>query len=258
MQSSLRRLFALFAIGGGLVSIPALAVPYGAVVDFSLSPSSIWAYGTAQYAYGSPLNNIDTLFTPFTETDTGCIHAANVDCWHAGDPNGIPIIAKNMNGGTINYGAPGAETVVHPVHLLNLSPTADNLGMISYAIVRWTAPTAGWWNFGGLFQVIDGQQNPDWGPWDGVSIHVLTNSASLLNSTLTGSLGTNEMFNFNHYLGAGEHIYFAVGTNGANVHDSTGFNVQIDEAAIPEPGTIGLFAAGLGLLAIGRLRTRYR
>ncbi|HYZ86060.1 MAG TPA: PEP-CTERM sorting domain-containing protein [Bryobacteraceae bacterium] len=201
---------------------------FNAETDFTSSnPNGVWTYGSSVSTA-----NLDTNFILLPNYNPTCFSGVT-DCFQ--DPSGLPAVVHNTTNSTANY-----LTVSQPPVLLNLHP-----GTQSLAVVRWTAPYTASWVFSGQFESIDSAPT-------GVDTLVADGSSTISGQPLAGPTGTQSTFLFSRTVAAGSSIYFAVGNAGNLSNDSTGFNVAISD--IPEPGTIGMIVAGLGLTLIARRR----
>ncbi|NJM52196.1 MAG: hypothetical protein HC846_01670 [Blastocatellia bacterium] len=131
------------------------------------------------------------------------------------------MVAKNTTGVTQNY-----ETVItQPADLLNLHPGANG----EKAVVRWTAPAAGYYRLEGRFQGIDIAGTSS-------SASIVQNGASIWINNING-FGTTATYDLVVQAGFGESIDFEVGygSNNTYYNDSTGFAVNITPTTAPLP-----------------------
>ena len=211
----------------------AQAQTYNAADDFShaINPNGAWSYG-----FSSSLGG----FTPYTGSGI-FLGNATLPAWLGAAPGNValdPWVTKNVSN-TMQTGlglqlAPG-DLAFHP------GPQGQ------YSIVRWTAPTAGDFSVGGLFESGDRFVGST------VDVHVLENGSSLLSTNLVGPLGTQTSpFSFLRTLNIGDTIDFAVGfgPNSNFGSDSTVLDATITTrplsppASVPEPSSL----FGLGCL----------
>lgn len=219
------------------------ATTYDAVADFSgTNPSGAWQYG---WDAGSGF----TAFNTYVVGATGNACATGLACWYQTDMVQylVPMVAKNTTSGTISY----ANTVVHPVDVLNIHPGhGDNGAFAIDAIIRFVAPTTSTYSYNGFFQALDISPS-------GVAITINGSPVAISGSANMGAMtvGSPTAFSGAAQLAAGDYIEFRVNRAGEIWNDSTGFAAQI--TAVPEPATWGLMILGFGG-AGAMLRTRRR
>ena len=215
----------------------ASATTWDAVADFTAATNgtggSVWSYGWNDHSAPG--------FQKFTQNGE-CI-TGGLACWQSNDPQFfVPLIAKNTTLATLNY-----LTVVQPIDVLNLHPGGTNDGSVAGGadidtILRFTAPTAGNFNFNGFFEALDTSPT-------GVTIfaggHLVSISGFAAHPETTGA---PTAFNFNTLLAQGGVVDFVVNRvgspGGASYgNDSTGLALSV---SVPEPATWGLMIMGFG------------
>lgn len=214
----------------------ASAQVYRAELDFSATsnPNGAWSYGYKTTLTGS--------FLPMQKATSS---VAGLEGWNINGSDMIttaPFVMHNFTSGVVN------TTSVHmPNNMLNLHP--GPLGQ--YSVVRWTAPASGGvFDLNGFFQGIDDNTTS--------SVHVVLGSgAQLYTSDVTG-FNNLKTFGLSHYFNPGDTVDFSVGvgSNSTYFSDSTGFDVQIQQA-IPETSSASYLLCALALIpAILRQRRR--
>lgn len=218
------------------------AVTYDALADFSTAsnPNGVWSYGEGIAG---------TSFTPFVVNG----NIPNFSYWQSSAPSlGAPAIIKNTSAITQISG-----TAIFPTNVLDVHP-----GPSSDVIVNFKAPTAGTYNYAGLFEVLDFVQS------NGVTGLIYHNGAQLYLQNFGGTPansstmlpGSMISFSGSVVLAAGDSLSFAVGNGGNFLFDSTGFNAQVSNAqvsSVPLPAALPLLAVGLAGLGIaGRRRKK--
>jgi hypothetical protein len=155
----------------------------------------------------------------------------------------LPVISKNFGSETVNYFnvelAPG-ELLMHPYQ-----------GASTFAVIRWTAPSAGMADISGLFYSVttDGMNT---------NTHIVFNGVSLFDGNVSGtkSNSTNAEFSLLQQVAAGDTVDLVVGPN-AGFGGSTGTSAIISLSAVPEPSTMSLAFVSVGLLFARRLRRQH-
>ncbi len=199
-----------------LAAMPKEGLAFDAASEFSASvnPNGVWSYGWS--------TNLGSAFQLYTTTDV----ENGFDRWTGNlSLDGHPSVYHNGTGSTI--------TVPSTLQTLQAGQLAEHPGSGGqYALVRWTAPTAGNFSITTSFFGVD--QNGA-----SVDVHVLRNSIAIFNGTVTGFNVPTSFFT-NIVVGAGDTIDFAVGygSNGTYFDDLTGLSAEI----IPEPTTLLLTA----------------
>jgi hypothetical protein len=222
----------------GLQGTPGTSAGFDAVANFSITgnPNGPWSYG-----WEPSLGNGFTL----DDAESSSVYPG-IDQWHGTefcgyDSNGAlalrPQVGFNHTGSTLNY----ASGVSQPANMLILHPSCSN----KLSVVRWTAPTAGWFEVTGLFQGIDTRTTT-------TDVHILLDSSTSLlsgNININGS-GNQAPFGFVRNLSAGDTLDFIVGfgADGTYDDDSTGLAVTITPLGQGSTtGTITGVTAGTGL-----------
>ncbi|MBI1765773.1 MAG: hypothetical protein HYR56_30580 [Acidobacteria bacterium] len=201
---------------------------YDAVGGFSTTsnPNGSWSYGWEA-----------TLGGAFTLNAAERTVYQGLDTWEGPDgPTGdfnFPLVSFNHTGITLNY----ASGVSQPANMLNLHPSYS--GKLS--VLRWTAPSNGWFNAVGLFQGLDTRNTTS-------DVHIRQNSTTALFDGNINGFGNQAPFNLTRYLTAGETLDFVVGigSNGNYNADSTGLAVTITAGPvvnIADGDVAGLIAA---------------
>jgi hypothetical protein len=223
--------FKLIAVSVGLLAIaPASqAASYDPATDFSTTtnPNGVWTYGSSTTlggTYGTFVKNGTFDGLNYWQEGTGT----------PGNSDALPWIAVNPSSSTVDYSTlhvnPG-ELTLHP-------------GVTGhYAVLRFTAPTAGQYDVNSDFF---GQDSV--GPTT-TDVHVLVNGTTTFNGLINDYRTTFASFHQIVSLTQGETVDFAVGlgSNGTYFYDSTGLKATI--TAVPEPSTI--MAGALLLLPFG-------
>lgn len=217
-------------------SAAANASVYSITDDFSTAanPNGAWTYGW--------LNTLGGTFTAYSETFNATA-GGTVGVWH--DPTvytfGAPSVWNNStslaySAGTVNYASGWAG--FHPGQSGEFSD------------FRFTAQTSGSYAVSMDFQGADfaGQTSTD--------VHIRTAGGDVFSSLING-FGDSSRRSYDGivFLNAGEFLDIAVGrgSNGTFWYDSTALRGTI--GAVPEPETLALMLAGLGLTAVmGRRR----
>ena len=205
-----------------------------AAADFSLSsnPNGAWSYGEG--IGGSS-------FTPFTIT--GSV-SGSVQYWQSSASAyqyGVPLIGENLGSVPVTYSSamiPGNAFIMHP-------------GQSDDAITRWTANTAGDYDYSGSFSLAD--TNPS-----GVIGEVFDNGQEIYSGVLTGpgasfpSTGQSEAFQGNVYLNAGDTLSFVVNNDGWYGNDTTAVTARISlvttSGVLPDLAPVGLILQAPGLV----------
>ena len=198
---------------------------YDAAADFSTAsnPNGVWSYGFTSSGLGGAF---------FALNDTTPLIAGFQDWTLSG---GLPAVYKNATASPITAG-----TATYAPGSLGFHPGDNNLT----AVVRFTAPTAGLYDYNATFFRQDTQATSQIGFYNnGAQVGSLFSSS---NFPVTKS-GTAV------FLAAGATLDAEVGNggNGKNF-DSTGLTFTV--TAVPEPETAALMLAGLA--AVGFVAKR--
>ena len=230
----------------GVVSL-SLAIPVGAYAitydpatqfDKANNPSLLgpWDYGS-ETSLGASFTDYTTAFS-----------SAGIDAW--GFSVSVPDVVHNPTGSLISVGSvniPAGQVALHP----------GALGEVS--IFRFTVPSSGLYDISGSYSGLDSFE-----VGTTTDVHVLKNNVSIfdgvVNSAFSGGVpGAGPSFSLlSLSLLSTDTIDFAVGFSGSksdtsNGFDTTGLNVTITTAAVPEPEIYAMMAVGLGLMGwVGR------
>lgn len=149
------------------------------------NPNGVWSYGTSSTVGGS--------FTPFTYT--GSFQGIpSLPRWED-FARYVPTIAKNVSGSAVNAGTgtiPAGYLLFHP----------GFYAVDQYAVLRFTAPSAGLYNLAGLFQGLDRYPTT-------TDNHVVVDGASIFDGT-TFSFGATNPFAISRVLSAGDTVDFSL------------------------------------------------
>lgn len=206
----------------------ASAATYNMVTDFSdtANPNGVWSY-----FYNG------TLFS-LSQSSPNCLATSGTLCWYNGQ--GIPtaiLVGQNNTGGTASSG-----TLSVPTGYAFMDPESQ------YAAILFTAPSAGTYTVSGNFLGADTGQNSH-------PVTILANGGSVFSGTISSYLGSVP-FSFSQALNAGGTLAFEVltGSTGCTYCNlTTAVRATITSgtsAAVPEPGSLLLCAAALGMLLL--------
>jgi hypothetical protein len=217
-----------------------LAAPATAATTFNLfadysgttNPNGVWTYGYAASPGAS--------FTPYTFSA-----ASNLDGSHIGTQGWAfaaattPLLGINGSGSLIDDGNVSLPTGVLLLHGEGTGPGAS--------AVRWTAPQAGDYQVTATFTGY--QRNMQ------ANVAVFNGNSDIYGNSIAGLGGTASFSAVVTVMGGGA-LTFAVNRNGA---DPSGFagnwtGLDLSITAVPEPQTVALLLAGLGL--VGTLARR--
>lgn len=209
----------------GLYTAPSEAVIYDAAADFSAvnNPNSVWSYGYS-LAGGAAY-----AFTPFDTAN----NSLTIPVWTSSTyrASGAPAIWKNLTVG-MPFGAAPGQLALHP------GPNP-----YSPAILRFTAPTTGTYNFTAMF--FQG----DRGVMNGA---VILNNNDVAPMYYIPSTDLTPSFMASVLLLAGNTLDLAVGNNGNFGSGNTPVSFVLSSNAVPgtvpEPATYLLLLCGLGLI----------
>ena len=206
-----------------VVALPNAASAYNAAGDFTLSnnPNGVWSYGWSV--------TLGSTFHLDTNNTTAAYGQNGVDGWLSGlSPEGIPSVLYNTNP-TQSFTAP--TIAIQPGQLV-LNPNNGN-----YAVLRWTAPSAGLFNITATFSGVSSAPGGD-----SVDVHILDNGILIFDSTVNGSPSPTTYSGIQN-LAQGATIDFAVGygSDGSDHEDVTALAATI----VPEPSTVLLTISGL-------------
>jgi hypothetical protein len=209
-----------------VVALPQAALAYDAAADFSTSsnPNGVWSYGWS--------TTLGSAFNLDTSNTTAAYGLTGLGGWLSNQSaEGVPYILRNS---TVNPITVAAFTTYQPGQL------ALNMNVSQYAVLRWTAPSAGQFSLAATFSGLSLVG-------DSADVHIQLNSVSIFDSTVFGSPSPTS-FSATLTLASGDHIDFAVGfgSDGNDHEDTTGLAATI--VAVPEPSTLGLVGAALGCL----------
>jgi hypothetical protein len=191
---------------------------YDAAADFSptANPNGVWSYGWS--SFGSVVFNLFS-FSGNSGGSTG----GGLDMWW-GSPGGLPDIGHN---GTLNTWTCCSSVSVPPGQLeFHPGPSGEN------AIIRWTAPSAGYYTVSAIFTGMDyaGPTTTD--------VHVLQNGTAIFNGNVSGYSTTGaQSFSTTLNVSAGDATDFVVGIgiDASYLYDTTGVSVTI----LPAPSILG-------------------
>lgn len=231
ITSSAARAVAALLVVFGSAALPPSAMAatylYSAADDFSLSnPNGAWSYG-----YGSGPG------WGWTDVWGGLLYApgsgSGAVWWSI---NTYPYIEHNVSGGWLSGVIPPDQLFVVP---------ADWPYFYS-AIVRFTAPVTGDFDFSGDFIQLSGKEiTPS---WEGVRVTTGGNSGVVLAGSVGGYgyWGETVPIGFSEHLQSGDTVDFIVSANHNNWGDEIGLTLNVTgNDGAPEPATIWLAASAL-------------
>lgn len=226
--------FALLMVLGAVACAGAQVFDLKADFSTSSNPSGAWSYGRAS-SYST-----STGVSGFTLGVATSLFSGKYSGWAASGDN----VSQN---GTVSLANAGAGVSGVNTGDIILHPGAPP-GSFTYAVVRWTAPSAGTiTSIVGQFNAADISGTVESAVY-GVGLQRFYNS----------NMTANSPFNISSSIGvtAGQTVDFVVGTgiDHNNAGDSTPTMATINFTPVPEPGTIA--ALSLGALALIRRRKR--
>ena len=171
-----------------------------------------WSYGYRSAAAATDL----TLFTPAQHHNA--IDSEQIEGF--GIPGSGPVVAVNVGTTSVvqNFGNGDLAPLLPEQMLVN--PSSNG----SFAVVRWTAPSAGHYSVWGRWFDLD----PYGG--DGISCHMIVNGIERFARNMANG-GTTNLPLTGLGLNAGDVVDFVVGARGDFNFDSAGFNVAIRRSA---------------------------
>jgi hypothetical protein len=204
------------------------AQTYDATTSFSVvsNPNGVWSYGY------SPLGGSSYAMTVFNQVIDGALWLDS-----SYDTLSTPSIWKNLGSGTTDGVAPGQIS-------LNPGPVAGG----DFAILRFTAPTAGTYGVTGQFYAGDS------GSMSGYIV-LAGNMSSPLES-FSNTTDTSIFTPLSLSMTSGETLDFVVGNGGGSFFFGNTPLIATINAAVPEPETYALMLAGLGLLGFAARRSK--
>jgi hypothetical protein len=224
----MKRILAIAA--AGLLAATAFgaqaATAYNVVTDF----------GASEFSYGG--GHAGQTFSSLAYTAADCVGTSGLSCYNNpanASEYTFPAIGKNTTGGTLNF----YTNSITPQELFVQAPQGSD------AIIRFTAPTAGWYQVDTTFARADTTNNGD-GSLVGVySGDVLLDSQSLASSW--AGPASSYTFNFDQrvFLAAGGTLDFFQNAKDNIYWDGTSFAGTI--TAVPEPGVWAMMIAGLAM-----------
>ena len=224
--------FAAVAMAGGValsMASAAQAVTYDLVADFGSGP---FTFGAGSVGAGFALS-------PDYST-TGCGNAALSCYYNQNGAYGFPIAAKNGSASTLTY-----YTNVIATDELFLQSLVG-----SQSVVRFTAPTTGFYKFTGSFERLDSSN----GAGDGTTVGIYNGNTSIFSAALPTTFHAAAAISQGLSLTAGSTVDFFVDSNaGSTYNDGTGLRLS---ASVPEAATWGMMVVGFGLLGASMRRRR--
>jgi hypothetical protein len=224
-------LFLLLVFGAG--SSACAGVIYSAAADFSVAsnPNGVWSYGTTGTTLTGPL-------TLYATQKNGMGGVPDWNGWQGTQPmfgDNFPLVGKNF-GATSEASA----DIVLLAGQLAEHPAPDG----AYAVVRFTAPTAGTFLLNAVFEgrEFQGQERAT-----NTDVHILLNGVALFNGAVIGfGPSSDQSFATTLSLSAGDRVDFSVGFG--SDHNFLGDTTALDAtlSAVPEPSGLVLMLSALG------------
>lgn len=215
------------------------ATTYDASKDFYIGTnpggnSSPWTYGWSA-SLGSTLN----VFKGYSGNGQDYFSGTNVSAWFDNQimQSGVPTVMKNNSNGYIAINGTAVVPAANSDKLL-FHPGPNG----QYAVIQWTAPSAGDYNVSSLFT---GQDNHG----TTTDVHVLHNGVSFYDGFINGYLASDSE-NKTISVAKGDTISFKVGYGSNNFYgwDSTGIAATI--SPVPEAEEWAMMMVGLGLVGM--------
>lgn len=242
-MSAARRCLAALALLFA-ITITANAGPiYNLAADFSKSnnPNGVWSYGSKTTLGGSL-----TVYTQTLSVKDGGGGGGVVDVWYGPglDSMGGPFPNVFHNGSALQFDSTDPGPGLAPGQL------ALHAGIDRVSVARFTTPAAGEYAVDVTFYGVTS---------DTTDVFVLVNGASVYSSPHAGfGAGNQDTYSASLALSAGDTVEFVLGNGGNNYFvDWVGVDATLTflPAAVPEPASVGLLAAGAaGLLGYARRR----
>jgi hypothetical protein len=225
---------------------------FNPAADFSTTsnPNGVWSFGSEPT--GTPGAASISLFTTYF------VYNGAVGMWNNGGllNNGLPLtglVSENLTNSTYTDNM----TVWEPGQLV-FHAGGYYAPPNTFAVVRFTAPTAGTYTIQSVFS------NQSVGGYAGQAVAVYEDGIALFGGTLGSYGSTATMSPLMLTLNAGDYVDFLTGVRGDGTANSvsTGLDAQITElTATPEPASLTLFglaAASLGAYSVGKRALRRR
>ncbi len=205
------------------------------------NPNGVWSYGFEEVPLGSPFTLLPVPISVPT------VPGPSIDSWQIA---GYGTMGVFHNGtAATQLMATGTDNAIFDPGVLAMHPGPND----QFAMVQFSAPTAGFYSIQGVFEGIDTAMVS-------TAVFLLHNNAVVANGVVPGAyLATDSLTSGPIYLNVGDTLTYAVG--GGPFHDMTALiNAQVSAvSAIPEPSSLVLLAIACGSLgAWGWRRTRRR
>jgi hypothetical protein len=205
------------------------AQTYDAAIDFSSinNPTGVWSYGT------KPVSNLGTgTYTLYSDVSN---YGPDIRLWATTPSISAPWLSKNTSGSTVSDGPTnwfGGQLLAHA-------------GSGTASVLRFTAPVTQTYNF----SATASNQSLS---FSGTLFFIYVNSSFYYGSSLGSygdTIGTTNLLPIT--LNAGETFEFMVVPRIDNSFNSTstGLDVQVSFAAVPEPASLALI--GLSVFGSG-------